>query len=584
MAEAGSAGREPSPARSAHDPHPARHRADDPSARDLPRLRGDLEGADDAAHPADVRDELHPRNRDRRRDRRPRLRGRRRDEDDRFRRDGARDRERRRRLVRHRPDARDVQAATRRPGEIGVSPMISDPNVVGLLYLVAIICFILALRFLSSPKNARRGNWIGGVGMLVAIGTTLALDGIGNWGLIAAGAAIGAVIGLVGARTVKMTAMPQMVALFNGVGGGAAALIAFSEFHVAGGDVSSDEVVSIVLSSLIGSVSFSGSLVAFAKLQELLSGRPIVFRGQNIVNTAILLGAAGLGVALVAGVDEQWALVALIVLALVFGVMFVLPIGGADMPVVISLLNAFTGLAASATGFVLDSTVLIVAGMLVGASGTLLTLMMAKAMNRSVSNVLFGAFGQVRTGPASERVDDGRTVRATTPEDVAVQLSFARKVVVVPGYGMAVAQAQHDVRQLAEVLEERGVDVAYAIHPVAGRMPGHMNVLLAEANVPYDQLKEMDEINPEFAQTDVALVIGANDVTNPAARDQTSSPIYGMPILDVDKAASVIVMKRSMNPGFAGIDNELYLDPRTTMLFGDAKDSVVKLIGAVKAQ
>ena len=462
--------------------------------------------------------------------------------------------------------------------------MISDPNVIGLLYLVAIICFILALRFLSSPKNARRGNWIGGVGMLVAIGTTLALDGIGNWGLIAAGAAIGAVIGLVGARTVKMTAMPQMVALFNGVGGGAAALIAFSEFHVAGGAVSNDEVVSIVLSSLIGSVSFAGSMIAFAKLQELLSGRPIVFRGQNVVNSAILLGAAALGIALIAGLEAQWALVALIALALVFGVMFVLPIGGADMPVVISLLNAFTGLAASATGFVLDSTVLIVAGMLVGASGTLLTLMMAKAMNRSVANVLFGAFGQVQAAAAGERVDDGRTVRSTTPDDVAVQLSFARKVVVVPGYGMAVAQAQHDVRQLAEVLEERGIDVAYAIHPVAGRMPGHMNVLLAEANVPYDQLKEMDEINPEFAQTDVALVIGANDVTNPAARDQPSSPIYGMPILDVDKAASVIVMKRSMNPGFAGIDNDLYLDSRTTMLFGDAKDSVVKLIGAVKAQ
>ena len=462
--------------------------------------------------------------------------------------------------------------------------MISDPDVIGLLYLVAIVCFIVALRFLSSPKHARRGNWVGGVGMLVAIGTTLALDGIGNWGLLALGAAIGAAIGLVGARTVKMTAMPQMVALFNGVGGGAAALIAFSEFHVAGGDVASDEIVSIVLSSLIGSISFAGSMVAFAKLQELVSGRPIVFKGQNAVDSAILLGAAVLGIALIAGLQEQWALVALILLALVFGVMFVLPIGGADMPVVISLLNAFTGLAASATGFVLDSTVLIVAGMLVGASGTLLTLMMAKAMNRSVANVVFGAFGQVQTGSAGERVDDGRTVRATTAEDVAVQLSFARKVVVVPGYGMAVAQAQHDVRQLAELLEGRGVDVAYAIHPVAGRMPGHMNVLLAEANVPYDQLKEMNEINPEFAQTDVALVIGANDVTNPAARSDTSSPIYGMPILDVDKAASVVVMKRSMNPGFAGIDNELYLDPRTTMLFGDAKDSVVKLIGAVKAQ
>jgi NAD(P) transhydrogenase subunit beta len=271
------------------------------------------------------------------------------------------------------------------------------------------------------------------------------------------------------------------------------------------------------------------------------------------------------------------------VLALVFGVMFVLPIGGADMPVVISLLNAFTGLAASATGFVLDSTVLIVAGMLVGASGTLLTLLMAKAMNRSIANVLFGAFGQVQAGAGQAREDDGRTVRATTADDVAVQLSFARKVVIVPGYGMAVAQAQHDVRQLADLLEEKGVDVKYAIHPVAGRMPGHMNVLLAEANVPYTQLFEMDEINPEFAQTDVALVIGANDVTNPAARSDTSSPIYGMPILDVDKAASIVVMKRSMNPGFAGIDNDLYLDPKTTMLFGDAKESVLKLITAVKS-
>ncbi len=460
--------------------------------------------------------------------------------------------------------------------------MLSDPDVIGLLYLVAIVCFILALKFLSSPKHARWGKWVGGVGMLVAIATTLALDGIGNWALILVGGAIGSIVGVIGARTVKMTAMPQMVALFNGVGGGAAALVALAEFHVATGELADDQIVSIVLSALIGSVSFAGSLVAFAKLQELVSGRPIVFAGQNVVNGAILVGAAALGIALVAGLDTEWALVSLIVLALVFGVMFVLPIGGADMPVVISLLNAFTGLAASATGFVLDSTVLIVSGMLVGAAGTLLTLLMAKAMNRSVANVLFGAFGQVQTGAGEPREDDGRTVRATTAEDVAGQLSFARKVVVVPGYGMAVAQAQHDVRQLAEVLEEKGVDVVYAIHPVAGRMPGHMNVLLAEANVPYDQLKEMDEVNPEFAQTDVALVIGANDVTNPAARTDTSSPIYGMPILDVDKATSVIVMKRSMSPGFAGIDNELYLDARTTMLFGDAKDSVDKLIGAVK--
>ena len=461
--------------------------------------------------------------------------------------------------------------------------MISDPDVIGLLYLVTIVCFILALRFLSSPKYARRGNWLGGVGMLIAIVTTLSLDGIGNWALLAIAALIGGVVGVVGARRVKMTAMPQMVALFNGVGGGAAALVALAEFHIASGGLSSDAIVSTVLSALIGSISFSGSLVAFAKLQELISGRPITFPGQNVFNIAVLGGAAALGIALVAGVDEQWLLWALVVLALVFGVLFVLPIGGADMPVVISLLNAFTGLAASATGFVLDSTVLIVAGMLVGASGTMLTLLMAKAMNRSVTNVLFGAFGQVQAGVGQVRTDDGRTVRATTPEDVAVQLSFARKVIVVPGYGMAVAQAQHDTRQLAELLEEKGVEVRYAIHPVAGRMPGHMNVLLAEANVPYDALKEMDEINPEFPQTDVALVIGANDVTNPAARSDTSSPIYGMPILDVDKAASVIVMKRSMNPGFAGIDNELYLEPQTTMLFGDAKDSVVKLIAAVKA-
>jgi NAD(P) transhydrogenase subunit beta len=461
--------------------------------------------------------------------------------------------------------------------------VISDPDVVGLLYLVAIICFIVALRFLSSPKHARKGNWVGGLGMVIAIATTLALDGISNWALIAVGGAIGAVVGVVGARTVKMTAMPQMVALFNGVGGGAATLVALAEFHVADGLLDREEVVSVVLSALIGSISFSGSLVAFGKLQELLSGRPIVFVGQNVFNAGVLLVAAGLGVALVAGVEEQWVLVALIGFALLFGVMFVLPIGGADMPVVIALLNAFTGLAASATGFVLDSTLLIVAGMLVGASGTLLTLLMAKAMNRSVANVLFGAFGQVKAGGAAAREDDGRTVRATTPEDVALQLSFARKVIVVPGYGLAVAQAQHDVRQLAELLEEKGIDVSYAIHPVAGRMPGHMNVLLAEANVPYDQLKEMDEVNPEFPQTDVALVIGANDVVNPAARNDPGSPIYGMPILDVDKAASVIVMKRSMAPGFAGIDNELFLEPETTMLFGNAKDSVVKLIGSVKA-
>jgi NAD(P) transhydrogenase subunit beta len=461
--------------------------------------------------------------------------------------------------------------------------VISDPDVVGLLYLVTIVCFVVALRFLSSPRHARKGNWVGGAGMLVAIGTTLLLEGIGNWPLLVVAGVIGTVVGVVGARNVRMTAMPQMVAIFNGVGGGAAALVALSEWHNVAGPAW-DETVSIVLSALIGSISFAGSIVAFAKLQELVSGRPIVFPAQNIVNVLVLVAAAALGVAAVAGAEEQGVLWALIGLALVFGVMFVLPIGGADMPVVISLLNAFTGLAASATGFVLDSTVLIVSGMLVGAAGTLLTLLMAKAMNRSVANVVFGAFGQVQIAAGGAPSDDGRTVRATTPEDVAVQLSFARKVIVVPGYGMAVAQAQHDVRQLADVLEARGVDVKYAIHPVAGRMPGHMNVLLAEANVPYTQLFEMDEINPEFPQTDVALVIGANDVTNPAARSDPSSPIYGMPILDVDKSAGIVVLKRSMNPGFAGIDNALYLDPKTTMLFGDAKESVLRLISAVKSQ
>jgi NAD(P) transhydrogenase subunit beta len=460
--------------------------------------------------------------------------------------------------------------------------MISDPDVLGVLYLVSIVCFVLALRFLSSPRHARRGNWLGGVGMLVAIGTTLLIEGIGNWLLIVIGGAIGTLIGLVGARTVKMTAMPQMVALFNGVGGGAAALVAAAEFHTQAETLAGDESLSIVLSAMIGSVSFAGSLVAFAKLQELVSGRPIVFPGQNAVDGLVIAAAAACGVAIVAGAEQEWVLWLLVALALLFGTMFVLPIGGADMPVVIALLNAFTGLAASATGFVLDSTVLIVSGMLVGASGTLLTLLMAKAMNRSVANVVFGAFGQVQAGVGAAATDG--TVRATTPADVGVMLAFARKVIVVPGYGMAVAQAQHDVRQLAEELEDRGIDVTYAIHPVAGRMPGHMNVLLAEANVPYDQLKEMDEVNPEFPQTDVALVIGANDVTNPSARDDPGSPIYGMPILDVDKAASVVVLKRSMNPGFAGIDNRLYVDPKTQMLFGDAKDSVVKLIGAVKSQ
>jgi NAD(P) transhydrogenase subunit beta len=382
-----------------------------------------------------------------------------------------------------------------------------------------------------------------------------------------------------------MTAMPQMVALFNGVGGGAAALVGLAEFHNIAdepGRLHGDVSVAIVLASMIGSISFAGSMVAFAKLQELIQGRPITYPGQQVVNLALFAAVVAAGIAIVAGAEEQWLLVLIILGSLVFGVLFVLPIGGADMPVVISLLNAFTGLAAAATGFELGSNVLIVSGALVGASGTLLTMLMGRAMNRSLGNVLFGAFGKVQAGAGSAAALHG-TVRSVTVEDVAIMLSFARKVVVVPGYGMAVAQAQHAVRELADELEKKGVEVEYAIHPVAGRMPGHMNVLLAEANVPYPALKEMDEINPEFPQTDVVLVIGANDVVNPAARNDPGSPIYGMPILNVDQANQIVVMKRSMATGFAGIDNPLFLDPKTAMLFGDAKDSVVKLVGGVKA-
>jgi NAD(P) transhydrogenase subunit beta len=384
-----------------------------------------------------------------------------------------------------------------------------------------------------------------------------------------------------------MTAMPQMVALFNGVGGGAAALVSLAEFHNTApdpGQLHGDISVAIVLSALIGSVSFAGSMVAFAKLQELIQGRPITYPGQQVVNLVLLALIVAAGVAIVAGAERQWLMYAVILGSLLFGVLFVLPIGGADMPVVISLLNAFTGLAAAATGFELGSNVLIVSGALVGASGTLLTMLMGRAMNRSIGNVLFGAFGQVQAGAgAAALVDGDGTIRSTTAEDVAIMLAYANKVVVVPGYGMAVAQAQHAVRELADELEKKGVGVDYAIHPVAGRMPGHMNVLLAEANVPYPALKEMDEINPEFPQTDVALVIGANDVVNPAARNDPGSPIYGMPILDVDSAKQIVVMKRSMNPGFAGIDNPLFIDPKTVMLFGDAKESVLQLVSGVKS-
>jgi H+-translocating NAD(P) transhydrogenase subunit beta len=467
-----------------------------------------------------------------------------------------------------------------------VTPLALSQNVINLTYVVAALLLVLGIKRLSSPATARSGNVVAAVGMVIAIVFTLFDDDIDSYWLMALGMAIGTVIGFASARLVKMTAMPQMVALFNGVGGGAAALIAAAEFHRLapdGGHVAGDVIGAILFSALIGSISFSGSLVAFGKLQEVLPGRPIVFAGQQAFNAVLF--AALVAVGAIAGATEGgWWLVALLVGALLFGVLLVLPIGGADMPVVISLLNAFTGLAAASTGFVLDNVALIIGGTLVGASGTLLTILMGRAMNRSLANVLFGAFGAApAAGPAAAAASDGHAVREVSAEDAAVMLAYARRVVIVPGYGLAVAQAQHNVRELADLLERRGVDVRYAIHPVAGRMPGHMNVLLAEANVPYPQLYDMEDINPEFPRTDVALVVGANDVTNPAARENPESPLYGMPILDVDHAANVIVLKRSMNPGFAGIDNDLYFNPKTAMLFGDAKASVEKLVTAVKA-
>ncbi len=459
-----------------------------------------------------------------------------------------------------------------------------NENLTDSLYLVTIVTFILALRFLSSPKRARLGNQVGAAGMALAIAVTLAQD-LENYKWIVLAMAIGAVVGVFGARRVKMTAMPQMVALFNGVGGGAVALIALAEFHnlaPASGRLDLNLSLAMIISAIIGSISFAGSLIAFAKLQELIGGRPIVYPGQKPVNALVIAAALGLAAVILVGSESQWLLVGVITGALTFGVLFVLPIGGADMPVVISLLNACTGLAASAAGFALHENVLIVSGALVGASGTLLTLLMGRAMNRSITNVLFGAFGQIQTGTGAA-LEDGRTARSTTADDVAIMLSYARRVIIVPGYGLAVAQAQHDVRALGELLEEKGVDVRYAIHPVAGRMPGHMNVLLAEANVPYDKLFEMDEINQELPQTDVAVVVGANDTVNTGARDDTTSPIYGMPIINVDKASQVVVVKRSLAPGFAGIDNPLFYNETTSMLFADAKVAFEQLLSAVKS-
>ena len=451
-------------------------------------------------------------------------------------------------------------------------------DLIAALYIVAFSLFILGLHMLRGPRTAVRGNLVAAAGMAIAVFATLLYDDIGDWLLIVLGVAIGTAVGIPAARNVRMTAMPQMVALFNGVGGGAVALISVVEFREAGGDMPLEELIPVLFAAIIGSISFWGSNIAFLKLQETLKRG---FRIPRAVNGALALAAIALAVVIAAGSESELLFWLILVAAGALGVLAVLPIGGADMPVVISTLNAFTGLSAAAMGLALDNTALIVAGMLVGASGSILTKQMADAMNRSIGNVFFGGLGA--GGPALAAGEEGGTVRSTSAADVAIQLSYARLVVVVPGYGMAVAQAQRAVADLAGELEKRGVEVLYGIHPVAGRMPGHMNVLLAEADVPYDKLKEMDDINGEFGRTDVALVIGANDVTNPAARTVADSPIYGMPILDVDKASSVIVLKRSMNSGFAGIDNPLFYDPKTALLFGDAKASVGEVLAEVQA-
>jgi NAD(P) transhydrogenase subunit beta len=461
---------------------------------------------------------------------------------------------------------------------------LQDPDFIRSLYILAFALFIIDLRLMNHPRTARKGNVIGAIGMGIAVVATLLIESVGDYGLIVLGIAIGTAVGVPAARSVKMTAMPQMVALFNGVGGGAVALISLVEYREAlaiGGNPELEALIPLLLAAIIGSVSFWGSNIAFGKLQEIIPGRPIQLPGQQFINIGLLAVCVGCAIAIASGTESEGLFLLILVAAAVLGNMFVLPIGGADMPVVISLLNAFTGLSAAAAGLALDNVALIVAGMLVGASGSILTMLMAEAMNRSIVNIFKGGFGGVSAAPAAGD-GEAKPVRSTDPADVAIQLSYARKVVVAPGYGLAVAQAQHTVRELADALEKRGVEVLYAIHPVAGRMPGHMNVLLAEADVPYDHLKEMDEINPEFPQTDVALVIGANDVTNPAARDVVDSPIYGMPILDVDKAGSVIVLKRSMNTGFAGIDNPLFYAENTALLFGDAKESVQKVLKEVE--
>ncbi len=456
----------------------------------------------------------------------------------------------------------------------------NTPTWAQLVNLGVAVLFILSLKALSSPKSARMGTLLGAAGALVA---TVALFFTGielrNLAVIIAMIVLGSVIGVVSARRVKMTAMPQLVALFNGVGGGAAGLIAVVEFLHVKDDANLLFWIFTVVTVVIGFVAFSGSIITFLKLQEIMTTRPVVIPAGKWVT--ILVALATVVISVWAIVDPQfWLILVLLVLSLLVGVLFVLPVGGADVPIVISLLNACTGLAVAASGYVLGNLLLLIAGTLVGASGTLLTMMMAKAMGRPLTATLFGAFSGTTAGSAGPGSD--RPVKSAQPADIAIMLGYANKVILVPGYGLAVAQAQSTLRELADLLTARGIEVEYAIHPVAGRMPGHMNVLLAEANVPYDQLKEMDDINPEFPSTDVALVVGANDVVNPAARTDKSAPIYGMPILDVDTAGQVVFLKRSMRPGFAGIENELLYDPKTTLLFGDAKETLTKVVTSLK--
>jgi NAD(P) transhydrogenase subunit beta len=458
------------------------------------------------------------------------------------------------------------------------------PTWVQFVYLLCAVCFILALKGLSGPKTARNGNLLGAGAAVVGCALPFFyLDNLHHVALILPAIAVGTVGGVYGAQKVQMTQMPQMVALFNGVGGGAAALVALLELHEAlamSGDQQWFTLAATAFTIVVGSVSFAGSIITFAKLQELMTSRPVIFPGLPIAFGGSLIAAVVLSVVLVQNPSMTVGII-LGLLGLLIGVLLVLPVGGADVPIVISLLNAFTGLTVAAGGYVLENTLLLVAGTLVGASGTFLTLLMAKGMGRSVANVLFGALKGGSTLGGGEASD--RPVKSAGPQDVAIMLNYAERVIIVPGYGLAVAQAQHALRELVDLLTDRGIQVDYAIHPVAGRMPGHMNVLLAEAQVPYEQLKEMDDINGDFKDADVALVVGANDVVNPAAKTTPGAPIYGMPILNADEAKQVVFMKRSMRPGFAGIENELLFEPNTTLLFGDAKDTMGKLLNAVKA-